>query len=288
MNATSTLPLRLLVLLAALLGCACDGARPAAPAAPPGTAEDVLARVTREKKLKVGVKADTPPFGSRAGDSFVGFDIDIAMAVARQLGVVDVEFVPVTSSDRIKKLLDGEVDMVVASMTITRYRDIKVDFSLPYFQDGQALLVKTDSPLQSYLDLAGKTVGCVRGSTSGYYMKQVQPDSEVKKYADFAAMITGLQAGEVDAISSDLIILRALLKGQLDPNAYRIAGERFTTEPYGIAIVENQSDWRDAINEAIQVLWETGRWQVIYDSWFGPGTAFESSKVDFVIEPYPH
>jgi polar amino acid transport system substrate-binding protein len=285
--------IRLLIIAAfVLLASACGETNPTPPAAakpaPPRSAPgDIYARVMKEKRVRIGVKADTPPFGMKLGDSFTGFDIDIALAVAKQLGIEQVEFVPVTSANRIVKLLNGDVDMAIASMTITRYRELKVDFSLPYFQDGQGLLVKADSAIQSYLDLSGKTVGCTKGSTSSYYMKQVAPDCTTKVYPDFAAMMQGFADGEVEAVTSDTLILIGLMKNAPDPAAYRLAGDRFTTEPYGIAIVENQSKWRDALNDALQDLWENGRWQVICDSWFGPGAKYES-KINFAITPYPH
>jgi ABC-type amino acid transport substrate-binding protein len=288
--------IRFLVIAAfAMVLAACGETKPTPPAAanpaptPPKSAPgDVYARVMKEKRVRIGVKADTPPFGMKVGDAFTGFDIDIAMAVAKQLGIEQVDFVPVTSANRIVKLLNGDVDMVVASMTITRYRELKVDFVYPaYFQDGQALLVKQDSPVQSYLDLGGKTVGCTKGSTSSYYMKQVAPDCATKVYPDFPAMMQGIANGEVDAVTSDMLILIGLMKNAPDPAAYRIAGDRFTTEPYGIAVVENQSKWRDALSDALQDLWENGRWQVICDSWFGPGAKYET-KLNYAITPFPH
>ena len=96
---------------------ACGGGR----AAPSG---DDLARVTQAGVLRVGVKADTPPFGFKRGDTLAGFDIDIAHALAQQMGLKDVVFVPVTSANRLAKLQAGEVDCVIASMTITRNRAI--------------------------------------------------------------------------------------------------------------------------------------------------------------------
>jgi polar amino acid transport system substrate-binding protein len=248
---------------------------------------DVYKRIMDQKSVRIGVKKDTPPFGVQTKDGFVGFDIDIANALAKQMGIDKVEFVPVTSKDRIVKLLNGDVDMVIASMTITRYREHRVDFTLPYFQDGEALMVKRDSPISSYLDLAGKTVGCVKGSTSSYYMRQVAPNCTTKIYADYDAMMAGMAANEVDAATTDMLILLGLIKAAPDPTAYRIAGTRFTTEPYGIAIVQNQSHWRNALDDALQSLWENGRWQAICDSWFGPGAKYES-QLDFGIKPYPH
>jgi polar amino acid transport system substrate-binding protein len=282
-----------LVLLTALLS-ACSGDRPAAtsaaaPAAAPSG--DLLEQVKAAKKVRVGVKSDTPPFGMKAGGTFTGFDVDIATAVVKQLSDdlktdIDVEFVPVTSADRAKKLLDGDVDMLVASMTITRYRERTLDFTIPYFQDGQGLLVKKDSPVQSYLDLTGKSVGCVKGSTSSYYITQVNPDAKPVRYLDFGKMMDGLANGEVDAVTSDMLILMALQKNAADPAAYRLAGDRFTTEPYGIALRQNQSHFRNALDAALMELWEGHRWQVIRDSWFGPGSRYETT-VNFAITPVP-
>jgi polar amino acid transport system substrate-binding protein len=256
-----------------------------APAAPAGQV-DLHARIMAGKTVRVGVKTDTAPFGMLVAGNYVGFDIDIAQALADRLGIEHVVFVPVTSGDRSDKLVAGEVDMVVASMTITRYREKRVDFTIPYFQDGQSILVKADSPIHSYLDLGGHTVGCVKGSTSSYYMKQVSPDAKVELFADFPALQAALDGGKVEAITSDLIILAGMVKNAPDPDAYRIAGERFTTEPYGIAVPQNQSAWRNAINHALLELWEEGRYQEIVKTWFGPGKKYQV-PVNFAIGVYP-
>jgi polar amino acid transport system substrate-binding protein len=250
-----------------------------------GTA-DLLNAVTAAKTVRVGVKTDTPPFGMRIGEQYAGFDVELALALSRKLGIEKVEFVPVTSTDRDDKLVAGEVDMVIASMTITRYRDKKIDFSIPYFQDGQALLVAADSPIGSYLDLSGRKVGCVQGSTSSWYIKQVAPDCVPEIVPNFAALTRALNDGKVEAITSDMLILIGLMKAQANPKQWRIAGDRFTTEPYGIAVPENQSNWRDAINQGLMELWEDGSWQRIAVAWFGPGAKFEH-KIDFAITPYP-
>ncbi|MHC5058910.1 MAG: transporter substrate-binding domain-containing protein [Planctomycetota bacterium] len=240
--------------------------------------------------LRVGVKADAPPLGWQDEFDRYGFDVDIAEAVFGELkgplGLEKIEFVTVTSSDRIAKVVSGEIDMAVATMTITRSRDEEVDFTIPYFQDGQALLVRADSEIRSYMDLAGKTVGVVKGATSGPTIRQVQPDCTVREYADYDATVAGLLAGEVEAVTSDMLILMGLRLRSADPEKLRIAGERFSTEPYGIAVAEDQSEWRDELNGAIQRLWLTGRWQRIYENWFGESAKY-STDVEFAVEPYP-
>ena len=248
--------------------------------------KDVLAQVKERSVLRAGVKADAPPFGWKDEFGYYGFDVDIANALAAELGVEKVEFVTVTSSDRLDKVVSGEVDMAIASMTITRGRERQVDFTIPYFQDGQALLVRADSGLAGYEDLAGKTVGGVKGATSVDNIREAQPDCSVKEYPGYNEALAALAAGEVDAITSDMLILLGLKLGSGEPDAFRIAGGRFSTEPYGIAVRENQSSFRDALNEGIQRLWLTGRWQRIFDDWFGEKAKYHTD-LDFKIVPFP-
>jgi polar amino acid transport system substrate-binding protein len=251
-----------------------------------GGQDDVLARVKERNLVRVGVKADAPPFGIRDEFGYSGFDIDIATALARELGIEEVEFVTVTSADRLDKVASREVDMAIASMTITRSREEKVDFTIPYFQDGQALMVRRDSQVSGYVDLAGKAVGGVRGATSVENIREVQPDCEVREYPGYKEALEGLRKGEVEAITTDMLILVGLRLGAEDPDGFRIVGERFSTEPYGIAVAENQSKWRDALNDAIQRLWERGVWQKVYESWFGEKARYHTD-VEFMIVPFP-
>ncbi|MDA3960120.1 MAG: transporter substrate-binding domain-containing protein [Planctomycetota bacterium] len=245
---------------------------------------DTLKAVKQRGEVRIGVKEDTKPFGFRLGGERAGFDIDIAIAIAQQLGIAQVRFVTVTSANRIDMLKSGDVDMVLASMTITRQRDREVDFSIPYFQDGQGLLVQKDSDIGSYLDLAGRMVGAVKGSTSGSNIAQVAPDASVIEFGDYQRLERALRAGTVDAITTDTVILLGM--AQSSKGALRLAGQSFTVEPYGVAIVENQSNWRDAINEAIQVLWESGQYQMIYDTWFGAHSVY-GEHVNFAVTTYP-
>ncbi len=252
-----------------------------------GSPPDLLETIRHRGVIRVGVKTDSPPFGWRDGKfGFYGFDVDMAGAIADEIGIDRVEFVPVTSAERIEKVLTDEVDMVMASMTITRKRDQAVDFTIPYFQDGQGLMVRADSSVRDYTDLAGAAAGCVRGTTSIANLRQVQPDAVIREYAGYRELRDALAAGEVEAITTDMMILMGLKLNAPDPKAFRITGGRFSTEPYGIAVKENQSNLRDALNDAIQRLWEKGRWQRIFEDWFGENARY-STDVQFVIVPYP-
>ena len=268
------------ILLAVLLSCA---ALTGLLAAEPGKLFD---DITAAKKVTVGVSAYEPPFGVRRGGVYQGFDIDIAEAVFHGLGIDEIVYVPVTSEQRIPFLREGKVDVVVANMTITRSREALVDFSIPYFQDGISLLVAKDAPIKTYQDLDGLKVGVEAGTTAVGVLKQVAPGADLVEFADAKAMQAGLETGEVPAISTDLLLLIGLRKGCKVPADFRITGTRFTTEPYGIALPQDQSKLRNAINHQLLGLWEDGTWQKIADTWFGPGAPFEH-RLTFGITPYP-
>ena len=248
---------------------------------------DLLQQLQERGSVRVGVKLDTPPFGFPMAGDPAGFDIDIITSVMARLGIDDITMVPVTSANRMQTLLDGEVDILIASMTITRSRDRMVDFTVPYFQDGQGLLVAADSDLQGVTDLAGRRVGVSAGSTSLHNLRQVAPMAEVVEGEDFTALVQALADGSVDAITTDttiLIGLRCELPGGAE--AWRLAGEPFSTEPYGIALPKNQSNLRAALNDALMAMWEDGDYQMLYDSWFGAHTPFHG-HVEFGMTPYP-
>lgn len=272
-----------LALICAITCCllaACGESRPAAGG---GSLHD---RVITAKSVRVGVSADAPPFGVRRGKSYQGFDIDIAESVLRGLGIETITYVPVTSEQRIPFLLEGKVDLIVANMTQTRGREAQVDFTIPYFQDGESLLVRADSPVTTYQDLKGVRVGVEAGTTAQLYLKQVAPEAIVVPYPTADALRLALDAGTETVISNDLLLLIGIRKQCKEPAKYRIAGQRFTTEPYAIAVPANESAWRNALNHSLLAIWEDGTWQKCAETWFGPGAPYEH-RVTFGMTPYP-
>jgi len=258
-----------------------------APAAAVAAGNSLYDHILATHTVRVGVRVDAPPFSVKSGVNYRGFDIDIIEAVAARLGIDHVVYVPITADNRVTAITSGQVDCVIAAMTETRHREQHVDFSIPYFQDGQGLLVLKDSPITSYLDLGSHTVGALKGATSGYTMRQVAPDAKVMVYPSYPALMAGFDAGLVDSITSDTLILKGLVKSAKNPDNYRFAGTRFTTEPYGIAVPENQSKWRKAIDHALMDLWESGQWKLISDTWFGPGAQYQDT-INFSVPCLPH
>jgi polar amino acid transport system substrate-binding protein len=271
-----------LAVLLVLSGCNSENestseAPPAAPAPPRHAAPAEggnLARIQAAKVLRIGVKADNPPFGFQDAEGRPqGFDVDLGFRLARALQVQPV-FVTVTSKDRIEKLKNGEIDIIIATLTATRSRSREIDFSMPYFQDQQGLLVPSASAIKSYRDLAGKRVAAAAGSTSIDNLKVVAPDCKAISVKSSIEGLEKLKAGDADAITGDGLSLQALRVDEADPNAFRLAGEGFSVEPYAIGLPRNDSELRVRVDEILTDLWTNGIWTRIFDKWLGPKTKY--------------
>ncbi|MCW8133224.1 MAG: transporter substrate-binding domain-containing protein [Planctomycetota bacterium] len=228
-----------------------------------------LERIRASKILRIGVKADSPPFCFQDKEGRPqGFDVDLGYRIARHLGVQPV-FVTVATAERIEKLKKGEVDLIVATFTATRRRSREVDFSMPYFQDQQKLLVKADSPIQSYRDLSGKTVAVIKNSTSLDNIRIVAPDAKIVEVDSTSQGFDKLTKGEADAYTGDGMALAGTRLGAADAEKYRIAGEGFSVENYVVGLPRNDSELRNHVDEALTDLWNSGSWTRLFDKWLG-------------------
>lgn len=270
---SKVLSLGLVAILSAatLVGCGAsqttggDQAKPGA-AASAGT----LAKIKERGKFVVGVKYDLNLFGLKdpATGNVEGFDIDIAKAIAKKaLGdETKIELKEVTSKTRIPMLKNGEIDAIIATMTITEERKKEVDFSDVYFTAGQALLVKKDSPINTIADLKGKKVVTAKGSTSAKNIREKAPDAEVLEFENYAEAFTALKAGQGDALTTDNALLFGMAKQ--DTN-YRVTTETFTEEPYGIAMTKGDAEFVTFVNDTLKELKANGEYDKIYEKWIG-------------------
>lgn len=227
---------------------------------------DKLADIKKAGVLKAGVKNDFDPFGfvSRTG-KIIGFDIDMLEYITKQLGV-KLELIPVTSANRIDHILQDKVDVVAASMTHKIKRDKKIDFTITYFFDGQAILARRSSSAKNYKDYEGKKVGALKGSTSGKVFEVVQPTSKVIYFDNVPIMIEAIKTKKIDAATSDYAFLST--KAKKSRGTLKTVGKPFTIEPYGMGIKENESNLRDELNFIIQKSVKTGVYDKIYKKWF--------------------
>ena len=213
---------------------------------------DRLQEVKARGVLVCGVKDAVVPFGYIDEDSkkLVGLDIDICKYIAQEMGV-KAEFKPVTSATRIPMVVQGSIDLAAATMTHKIARDDTIDFSITYFMDGQKLLVKKGSGIKSAADLKGKKVGTAKGSTSEQNILAVQPDCKVLSFEGYPQAMLALKQGKVKAVTTDSTILLGLKNSDPNPDKWEIVGGLISPEPYGIGLPENESNFRDAVNNAL-------------------------------------
>lgn len=230
---------------------------------------DITERIEENPTITWGVKVDTNLFGlyDIQSSEIRGFDIDIAKAITEELtGDADnAEFVEVTSKTRIPLLKNGNIDAIIATMTITEERKEQVNFTDIYFDAGQALLVPNDNPIQSLDDLtADTTVLAVKGSTSAQNIRELSPEANVLELENYSEAFTALQSGQGDAVTTDNAILLGIIA---DNPGYRLAGGNFTQEPYGIAINKGQDAFLKEVNKALETIKENGVYDAIYAKW---------------------
>lgn len=236
---------------------------------------DAIAKIKDRGKLLVGVKFDTKLFGLKdpASGEVQGFDIDMSKAIAKQiLGDENaIEFKEVTSKTRIPMLNNGEIDMVVATMTITEERKKEVDFSDVYFQAGQSLLVKKGSPITGIDNVTKDTkILGSKGATSIKNIKEKVPGITVLEFDNYQDAFSALKAGQGEALTTDDAILYGM--ASQDPG-YEVVGEPFTDEPYGIAIQKGNSEVVKAVNDTLAELKSSGDYDALYTKWIGKAPA---------------
>ncbi|MEA3498879.1 MAG: transporter substrate-binding domain-containing protein [Campylobacterota bacterium] len=228
---------------------------------------DKLSDVKDAGVLKAGVKYDFKPFGfvNEAG-KVVGFDIDLLKYIAKDLGV-DVKFQQVTSKTRIPLVSGGQIDIAAASMTHKVMRDDTIDFTVSYFFDGQSMLVRADERVRTAKGFAGKKVGAIQGATSGENFKKASPKAKIVYFQEYPQAVMALRKGKIDAVTTDLVWCSTQAN---DSNGkLKVTGGTLSVEPYGMGVAENESNFRDAVNFAIQKAVKDGTYSKLYKQWFG-------------------
>lgn len=230
--------------------------------------ENVLETIIERDKIVFGVKYDTKLFGLKdPGGDVEGFDIDLAKQIAKEIlgDETKIEFVEVTSKTRIPLLNKGDIDAIIATMTISEERAKEVDFSQVYFEAGQSLLVKKGSPIQSIDDLTkDTTVIAVKGSTSTDNIREKAPDAPVLEFENYAEAFTALKSGQGETLTTDNSILLGMAS---EDDSFELVGGTFTDEPYGIAVKKGEEEFVEKLNETLDSLIESGEYDKAFKKW---------------------
>jgi len=238
--------------------------------------ESTLEKINRTGLLTIGARTASPPFGYiNKQNEWVGFSVELAQLVNKGLEkklnkAIKFELKESTPATRIPLLSSMAVDMIAGTMTDTRPRRDSVDFSLTFFVTGAQFLVKDGSPIRGIQDIAGKRVGTQQGSTNERALRERGVKADLIVFPDQAAGFTALVQGRVDTYTNDGIQLWGLKYKAPNPNEWKVVGDFYTYEPYGMAMRKNDSDFRAVVNNALMEALEGGEYFKIYEKWFGP------------------
>ncbi|HSO65279.1 MAG TPA: glutamate ABC transporter substrate-binding protein [Ornithinibacter sp.] len=223
--------------------------------------------------LKVGIKFDQPGLGLKQGSEFTGMDVDVATFIAKELGVEagDIEFIQAPSAQRETLIETGQVDMVVATYSITDARKEKIAFAGPYFIAGQDLLVRADDTSITGPDtLDGKKLCSVTGSTSAQKVKETVPGVNLQEFATYSECVTALASGAIDALTTDDTILAGYAAQEQYKGKLKVVGQPFSEERYGIGLKKGDTAQCQKVTDAINKMVTDGEWQKIVDANLGP------------------
>lgn len=246
------------------------GPPPAPDNLPPGT---TMAKIRAQGKLIVGVDQNTYRFGFRnpITGHVEGFDLDMARAIAKAIFGDEnkIQLRILVSSQRVAALKNGDVNLVVQTMTINCERRKDIEFSSVYYLAGQKVLVKKDSGYKSIADLGGKRVCASEGSTSLKHILDAPSKPIGVSVPGWTDCLVMLQQNQVEAVSTDDTILAGL--AAQDPFT-KVVGPTFSPEPYGIGIPKGQPEFVRFVNAVLDQMRANGDWAKIYNKWL-PGPA---------------
>jgi len=219
-----------------------------------------------DKKLIVATDTAFVPFEFKQGDKYVGFDIDLWDAVAKEMKV-SYELKPMDFGGIIPALQTHNIDLALAGITITPERKKAIDFSDGYYNSGLMVMVKKDNDsIKSVADLKDKTVAVKSGTSSVDYMKANVKTKDLRQFPNIDSAYMELGTGRADAVMHDtpniLYFIKTAGNGQ-----FKAVGDSLAGQQYGIAFPQG-SDLREKANAALKTIKANGTYAAIYKKWF--------------------
>ena len=224
--------------------------------------------------LKVGIKFDQPGLGLKQGSEFTGMDVDVATYIAKELGVdaANIEFVQAPSAQRETLLETSQVDMVVATYSITDARKEKISFAGPYFIAGQDLLVRSDDT-----SITGQGHPGRQEALLGHRLHVGPEDqgrgaraSTSRSSRPTPSASQPSPPGAIDALTTDDTILAGYAAQPQYKDKLKVVGQPFSEERYGVGLKKGDTATCQKVTDAINKMIADGEWQKIVDKNLGP------------------
>lgn len=239
-----------------------------------------LDQIKQSGKIRIGYRVSEPPmsFVDQNGNP-VGYSIDLCSRIVTEVKTklgnpnISVEYVAVDSATRLPMLADNSIDILCGATTKTLSRGEIVDFTELTFVTGASLLSLKSAPVAGVADLQGKNVAVVKDTTTidalEGALKEALIEAQVVPVASAAEGFAALQNGQVNAFSSDQVVLIGLLLTSANRDNFVISNELFSYEPFALAVRRNDADFRLVADRVLSHLYRTGEVVQIYEKWFG-------------------
>lgn len=253
----------------------------------PALAQGVLDRLKETGEIRLGVRADAAPLSFLQGEEPAGYSVLVCDGVVEELGAalgraLTATWVTVDVDTRFDAVAGGEIDLLCGAATITLERRATVNFSLPTFVDGAAVLLPRDSDPE-FDALAGKRIGVREGTTTEESLRASLAakgmQAEVVTFDDHQAALGALEAGEIDAYFGDQSILFGLFFASEMADTLVVSENTLTIEKQGLAMPRGDDDFRLAVDTAISALYRDGRMEAYFVEAFpgaNPGLALRA------------
>ncbi|WP_416759890.1 ABC transporter substrate-binding protein [Roseateles sp. So40a] len=247
---------------------------------------DQLDDIRKKGELVVGVLGTDEPnsFVDPKTREIVGYEVDLAKAVAQKLGV-KLKLKQLAVAARIPELQQGHVDLLAASLTHNKEREAVIDFSLTTFVTGQKVLVKKDSGITALNQLAGKKVVTVKGGTQEPNVRKAVPSVEVVTFDTGPQAFQALQQGKgVGFVNDEVSLLDQFAK--LGPAAaqYEILPANLSVEPLALGLRKGETKLKAQVDGALRELEANGTAAQLFNKWYGPTTRLKFQTRSFKID----
>jgi polar amino acid transport system substrate-binding protein len=247
---------------------------------------DQLADIKKKGELVVGVLGTDEPnsFVDPKTREIVGYEVDIAKAIAAKIGVKPV-FKQIAVAARIPELQQGRVDLLAASLTHNKERESQIDFSLTTFVTGQKVLVKTSSGIKDVPELAGKKVLTVKGGTQEPNIRKAVPNVDVVTFETTQQAFLALQQGKgVGYVNDEASIVNDFAKLGPAKKDYVILPTSISVEPLALGIRKNEPALKALVDDTLRQLESSGEADKLFVKWYGPATKLQFDKRSFKID----
>ena len=238
-----------------------------------------MSRIKNAHVVHVGYRESSPPFSFLdEANRPIGYSLELCEAIVEEIAAevdapdLKIDYVKVTSDDRIPAVLQNKIDLECGSTTANAERSKQVAFSPLIFVAGTKLMVAKSSPISAATDLKGKTVVVTKGTTNEQAMRNVdkkfQLGLNIVSAADHEQSYQMLADGKVDAFATDDILLYGLIARHKSQDKFRVTGDYLSYEPYGIMFRKGEPEFAGVVERAFRKLGSNHDLVPLYEKWF--------------------